>query len=92
MTFKKYCIELLDSIENIDSIIREENFSAYQDIKVALTKALNFLLENKKTDAEKQLLLAIRLLMEAPPKNKEMGMISLVKIDSVYKGLIGLIS
>ena len=92
MSFKKQNIDILDAVENIQSILSEEDFSAYHQIKKSLIEALNFLLENKKVDAEKHLLLCIRLLMEAPPKNKELGMETLIKIDSIYKNLSSLSS
>ncbi|MFN7911685.1 MAG: hypothetical protein ACK5QC_07650 [Bacteroidota bacterium] len=87
MSYRKYNIELLDAIENMDSILSSEDFSAYRQIRKSLIDTMNFLFENKKIDAEKHLLLCIRLLMEAPPKNKELGMETLVKIDSIYKNL-----
>ena len=87
MSFKKYNEEILDAIENIDVILSEEDFSAYHQIRKSLINAMNFLLESKKADAEKHLLLCIRLLMEAPTKNKELGLQTLVKIDSIYKKL-----
>lgn len=90
MSFKKQNIDILDAIENIQSIISQEDFSAYHQIKKSLVDALNFLIENKKLDAEKHLLLCIRLLMEAPPKNKDLGMETLIKIDSIYKNLSSL--
>ena len=87
MSLKKINIEIVEAIDNIDTIIKQENFSAYFDVKNALIKTLNFLLENKKADAEKHLLFCIRLLMEAPPKNEELGLAVLVKIDAIYKNL-----
>jgi len=87
MGFKKYCAEILDTIENIDLIILNEDFSAYHDIRKSLIKAINYLFDNKKVDAEKHLFLCIRLLMEAPPKNKALGLETLLKIDSIYKNL-----
>lgn len=87
MSLKKINIEILEAIEDIDTIISQENFSAYFDIKNTLIKTLNFLLENKKADAENHLLFCIRLLMEAPPKNEELGLAMLIKIDTIYKNL-----
>ncbi|GAA0875714.1 hypothetical protein GCM10009118_21230 [Wandonia haliotis] len=87
MSFKKFNIEILEAIESVDLIISSEDFSAYHQIRKSLIDALNFLFENKKTDAQKHLLLCIRLLMEAPTKNKELGLETLVKIDSIYKRL-----
>jgi hypothetical protein len=92
MIFKKQNIDILDAIEKIDIIISEDDFSAFHHIKSSLIEALNFLLGNKKVDAEKHLLLCIRLLMEAPPKNKELGMETLIKIDSIYKELSALLT
>ena len=92
MSFKKINIEVIEAIDDVDSIIDQEDFSAYHDIKNALIKTLNFLLENKKADAEKHLLLCIRLFMDAPPKNKKLGLATLVKIDSIYKSLSAQIS
>jgi hypothetical protein len=92
MSFKKYNEEILDAIENIDTILSEENFSAYHQVRKSLINTVNFLFENKKADAEKHLLLCIRLLMEAPTKNKELGLQTLVKIDSIYKKISSIAS
>jgi hypothetical protein len=92
MSFKKFNEEILDAIENIDLILSGEDFSAYHQIRKSLIDAMNFLLESRKVDAEKHLLLCIRLLMEAPTKNKELGLQTLVKIDSIYKKLSSIAS
>lgn len=87
MNLKKYNEKILDAIENIDKIISNEDFPAYHQIRNLLINTINFICEDKKAEAEKHLLLCIRLLMEAPPKNKDLGMETLVKLDSIYKNL-----
>ena len=87
MSFKEYNKEILNAIECIDTILLEEDFSAYRQIRESLVKALNFLLDDMKENAVNHLLLCIRLLMDAPPKNKDLGLETLVKIDSIYKQL-----
>lgn len=69
------------AIDNINKIIQEESFSAYPEVKRGLLSALDFVNKNDLDSAQKQLYFSFRMLSEAPPKNRDLGYDTLVKID-----------
>lgn len=73
------------SIKNIEAIIKNEKFPAYYQIQNLLLETKNLLNSKEFIHAEKNLLTCIRLLMEAPTRNKEIGLDTLTKIDETYK-------
>lgn len=75
------------AIGKINKILAEDDFSAFHRIKQSLNTALVSLNENSQNEAKKELLFSIRLLMEAPPSHKELGLETLVFIDNIYKEL-----
>jgi len=76
---------ILDVIDDIDKIIEREDFSAYHHIRESCESAIVLLSENKINDSQKEIAFSIRLLMEAPPKDKVLGYSTLLKMDSIYK-------
>jgi len=83
--------ELDLSIQNIDKILNQEDFSAYHQIKSSLINTRELLAKQNFIEAKKKLLLCIRLLMEAPTKDKKLGFDTLTKVDSVYKKISALL-
>lgn len=84
-------LEIEQIIQNINDIICEEDFSAYYDIKNSLKKASDFISEHKILEAKKHVQFSIRLLKEAPPRNKSLGLDTLTRmriIDEKTQNLI----
>lgn len=79
------------SIQNINKILSQEDFSAYHKIKDLLKKSIAYLDASNETEAKKQLALSIRFLMEAPPKDKNLGLNTLKELDKTFKKLSALI-
>lgn len=79
------------SIKNIDKILSQEDFSAYHKIKNILKKSIVYLDASNEIEAKKQLSLSIRFLMEAPPKDKNLGLKTLKDLDKTFKELSALI-
>ena len=84
-------LEIEQIIQNINDIISEEDFSAYHTIKDYLNKATDCILEYKIIDANKYLGFSIRAIMEAPPKNEQLGLDTFTRMDTLYKKLIVLL-
>ncbi|WP_430612007.1 hypothetical protein [Flavobacterium sp. JP2137] len=84
-------LEIEQIIQNINDIISEEDFSAYHTIKNYLNKMTDCILEYKIIDANKYLGFCIRSIMEAPPKNEQLGLDTLTRMDTLYKKLIVLL-
>ncbi len=78
------------AIQNIDSILEKEDFSAYHQVRKSLEFASELIKAENYIEAKKPLLLSIRLLMEAPTKDKDLGLDTLKKVDAVYKKVASL--
>lgn len=92
MDLKNINIELDLAIQSIDQIIVDEDFAAYREVKMSLYKTKEFLSEHSFSEAKKELLFSIRLLMEAPTKDKQLGFDALSSVDMIYKKICSLLT
>lgn len=80
--------EKLNEIEIlITELLVEEKFPAFVQMKKEITFAREIRDKNKLSVMKQKLGLCIRLLMEAPPRDKTKGLILLNKLDHVYKSI-----
>lgn len=80
--------DILAEINNlIAELVEEERFPAYVQMKEELSEFVNVDSSNKTPLLKNKLGLCIRLLMEAPPRNKEKGMTLLLKLDHAFKSI-----
>lgn len=78
--------DIQNIIQILDSILKEEDFSAYRKLKHNYINAIKLLENNSPIqEIKSELEFTIRILMEAPPKNKELGLQALIAMDLVYK-------
>lgn len=71
----------------ITELLVEEKFPAFIQMKKELAFAREFQDKNDLSAMKQKLGLCIRLLMEAPPRNKTQGLILLTKLDHAYKSI-----
>jgi len=84
--------ELKKQIESIlivlNRLIEEEQFPAYVRLSKSYEKELNGFSEGKSINyLKEQIKWNCRILGEAPPRNKELGINLMNKMDKVYKSL-----
>ncbi len=78
--------ELLESaISNVNQIVKEDSFPAYVQVKELLESCKSLDLQKDAELAKKTLAFAIRLMMDAPTKDRDFGLETLQKIDAAYK-------
>jgi len=73
------------SIINIEVIIKNEKFPAYCQVERLLLETREMLNNEEFINSEKNLITCIRLLMEAPTKDKQLGLDTLTNVDKTYK-------
>lgn len=79
-------------IGKLDEILKQENFSAYQQIRQSLNDTIDLILNNKIEESRKEIAFSIRLLQEAPPKDKDLGYETLIKMDAIHKQIVHLLN
>ena len=83
--------KLHNVILNINKTIEEENFSAYYRIKESCLESVNLVNEHKFNEASKEISFSIHLIMEAPPKNHDIGNKIIFELQAIYELIIQLI-
>lgn len=84
--------DLVSDIQNvitkIDLIIENDDFKAYSELKNCYEEALQIISKGgSKEDVKNTIKFTIRMLQEAPPQNRELGMDTLIAMDKVFKKL-----
>jgi hypothetical protein len=67
----------------IEEIVREENFGAYQDVKTAIENSIDLIKMQEMEKCKQRIFFSIRMIMEAPPRNSELGLALLQKLDVI---------
>ncbi len=82
-------LEILDVIDKLDQIIASEKYnSTYVGLKENYQNVLILINDNATKEVVlKELAYTIRMLMEAPPSSKTLGMEALLLMDKAYKHL-----
>jgi hypothetical protein len=77
-----------DVIEKLNLLSSQEEFPLYGELKNKYKKALLLIQQNEPNNKViSELAFTTRMFQEAPPKNKDLGLEILIKMDRVYKFL-----
>ncbi|MFA0962661.1 hypothetical protein AB9P05_12740 [Roseivirga sp. BDSF3-8] len=77
-------VEIKDLINKLDQLLKVERFSAYAKIKEHYQIALKLINSDNIPAAKTEISNTIRIFMEAPPADKELGQKILILMDKIY--------
>lgn len=73
-------------INSLNQLLENEEFPAYMNLLNSYTKALNALTKKQSLKCiKKEVKWNCRILGEAPPKNRELGILLMTKMDKFHK-------
>ena len=74
---------LQSALTTIEKILEVEKFSTYVEVKSAIETCIILIKANEFEKVESKLIYCARMIMEAPPRNSELGLTLLNKIDLI---------
>lgn len=80
--------DIKDLINLFEQLIAQEDFPAYTSLRDKYKEAFSILnISGSTLHARKKISFTSRMFMEAPPKDKELGLKIITLIDKIYKSL-----